>query len=187
MRVSGVSQTPTYQYMRKEPTMLALKISSAKNFMNHFLVADTFDNFLMAEATISTANTYQIDGHINKEFYSTEEPTDSTALCYDFAEWKDMKPLCFNLIKGKRTPLFFKFVLHLKPEAVGKLMAAGNSNISAEQIKALVLTIKYDSTQVVLTTGSAFQTFVMSKEPDTIWDKALQQFLARKSIDYELL
>lgn len=167
--------------------MLALKISSMKTFMNHLLVADTFDNFLLAEATISTANTYQIDGHINKEFYATDELTDAAALPYDFTPWQDMKPLCFNLIKGKRTPLFFKFVLHLKPEQVGKLMAAGNSSVSPDEIKALVLTIKYDGTQAVLTTGSAFHTFLMSKEPDILWDKALQQFLARKGIDYEIL
>ena len=41
--------------------MLALKIISNKIFMNQLLVADTFDNFLLAEATISAANTYQID------------------------------------------------------------------------------------------------------------------------------
>ncbi len=167
--------------------MLALKISSMKTFMNHLLVADTFDNFLMAEATISTANIYQIDGHINKEFYSTEELADASAFPYEFSLWKDMKPLCFNLIKGKRTPLFFKFVLHLKPEQVGKLMAAGNCSIPSEQIKALVLTVKYDGTHAILTTGSAFHTFLMSKEPDALWDKALQQFLARKGIDYEIL
>ena len=155
--------------------------------MNHLLINDTFDNFLMAEATIATSNTYQIDGHVNKDFFISEELSDTPQLPYDFSEWKEMKPLCFNLIKGKRTPLFFKFVLHLKPEAVGKLLATGGCSIPAEQIKALVLTIKYDGSQVVLTTGSAFQTFVMSKEPDTIWDKALQQFLARKGIDYELL
>lgn len=167
--------------------MLALKINSTKNFMNHLLVADTFDNFLMTEAIVSTANTYQIDGHINKDFFAGGESSETPQLTYDFSEWKDMKPLCFNLIKGKRTPLFFKFVLHLKPEAIGKLMAAGSCSIPTEQIKALVLTVKYDGNQVILTTGSAFHTFIMSKEPDTIWDKALQQFLARKSIDYELL
>lgn len=166
--------------------MLALKIDSTKSFMNHLLVADTFDNFLLAEATVSTAHTYQIDGHINKEFFSSQEDTDTSGIQYNFSEWKDMKPLCFNLIKGKRTPLFFKFVLHLKPEAVGKLMATGACSVPSEQIKALVLTIKYDGTQVVLTTGSAFQTFVMSKEPDTIWDKALQQFLDRENIPYEI-
>lgn len=166
--------------------MLALQLTSTKTFMNHLLVADTFDNFLLAEATISTGNTYQIDGHINKEFYATEESENSDSPSYDFATWQDMKALCFHLIKGKRTPLFFKFVLHLKPEAIGKLMAAGNSDVPAEQIKALVLTIKYDGTHAVLTTASAYHTFLMSKEPDIIWDKALQQFLARKGIDYEL-
>ena len=89
--------------------MLALKISSTKGFMNHLLVADTFDNFLMAECCISTAHTYQIDGHVNKEFFSSEELAESTIAPYDFCEWKDMKSLAFNLIKGKRTPLFFKF------------------------------------------------------------------------------
>ena len=43
--------------------MIALQITSTKNFMNHLLVADTFDPFLLEEATISTALTVTIDGH----------------------------------------------------------------------------------------------------------------------------
>lgn len=167
--------------------MLALQITSMKSFMNHLLVADTFENFLFAEATISTANTYQIDGHINKDFYSAEELSDPNCCPYDFTQWKDIKPFVFNLIKGKRTPLFFKIVLHLNPANVGKLLAAGGCSIPAEQIKALVLTIKYDGTHAVLTTGSAFNTFIMSKEPDEIWDKAMVQFLSRKEIPFERL
>lgn len=166
--------------------MLAFKVSSMKSFMNHLLVADTFDNFLLAEATISTANTYQIDGHINKAFFC-EDISASQMPEYDFAFWKDMKGLCFNLIKGKRTPLFFKFILHLNPQSVSKLLAAGGCSVPSEQIKALVLTIKYDGTQAVLTTASATNTFVMSKEPDMIWDKAIQQFLSRNEIPYEML
>ena len=50
--------------------MIALQITSMKNFMNHLLVADTFDPFLLEEATVSTALTVTIDGHINKDFYS---------------------------------------------------------------------------------------------------------------------
>ena len=41
--------------------------------MNHLLVADTFDPFLLEEATISTALTVTIDGHINKDFYPADE------------------------------------------------------------------------------------------------------------------
>lgn len=167
--------------------MLALQITSMKSFMNHLLVADTFENFLFAEATISTANTYQIDGHINKEFYTGEELADPACCPYDFALWKDLKPFVFNLIKGKKTPLFFKLVLHLQPQNVGKLLASAGCGIPAEQIKALVLTIKYDGTHTVLTTGSAYHTFIMSKEPDEIWDKSLMQFLSRKGIAFEIL
>ena len=162
--------------------MIAVKITSMKIFMNHLLAGTTFDNFLFAEGTVSTAHTYTIDGHINKEFYEDTKEL----LPYDFATWTDMRPLCYDLLKGKRTPLYFKFVLHLKPEIASKLLATGGSNVSADQIKALVLTIKYDGESAVLTTGTAFHTFVMSKEPDTIWDKGFAQFLDRENIPYEI-
>ncbi|MBQ7918701.1 MAG: hypothetical protein IJ324_01995 [Lachnospiraceae bacterium] len=164
--------------------MQALKVSSMKSFMNHLLAGTAFDNFLLAEGTISTANTYTIDGHINKEFYNGD---DTVSLPYDFATWAEMKSLMFNLIKGKRTPLYFKFVLHFKPEMVSKLLAAAGCSIPAEQVKALVLTIKYDGGSAVLTTGTAFHTFVMNKEPDIIWDKAITQFLSKEGIEFELL
>lgn len=164
--------------------MLALQVSSMKSFMNHLLAGTAFDNFLLAEGTISTSNTYTIDGHINKDFYNGD---DTVTIPYDFATWTDMKGLMFHLIKGKRTPLYFKFVLHFKPELVSKLLAAGGCSLAPEQVKALVLTIKYDGTGAVLTTGTAFHTFVMNKEPDTIWDKAITQFLSKEGIEYEIL
>ena len=167
--------------------MIALQITSMKSFMNHLLVADTFENFLLTEATVSCANTYQIDGHINKDFFTQEELSDPACCPYDFALWKDLKPLVFNLIKGKKTPLFFKLVMHLNPKNVGKLLAAGACSVPTDQVKALVLTIKYDGTHAILTTGTAFNTFVMSKEPDEIRDRAICQFLSRKEIPYEKL
>ena len=167
--------------------MIALKVTSMKNFMNHLLAADTFDSFLLAEAIVSTANTYQIDGHINREFYTKEELEDQKLCPYDFSQWQDMRGMIYNLIKGKRTPLFMKLILHLKPEVTGKLLAGGGSSVTPEQIKALVLTIKYDSGHAVLTTGSAYHTFVMNKEPDAIWDRAVSQFLSRHDIAYEEL
>ena len=76
--------------------MLALRITSMKSFMHHLLVSDTFENFRLAEATISTANTYQIDGHINKDFYSTDELSDPNCCPYDFTLWKDIKPFILS-------------------------------------------------------------------------------------------
>lgn len=167
--------------------MLALQITNTKGFMAQLLTGDCFDPFLLAEAAVSTAHTYTIDGHINKDFYTSEELERPETCPYDFAVWHDMKGLLFQLIKGTHTPLYFKFVLHLKPELVGKLMAANNCTMPPEQIKALVLTIKYDGSHAILTTGTAYHTFVMNKEPDIIWDKALTGYLSRKNILFEIL
>jgi len=164
--------------------MLALKITSMKNFMNQLLASDSFDIFLLEEATISTANTYTIDGHINVDFYPPEE-RGTDYLPYEFQPWSEIKGLCFNLIKGKHTPLFFKFVLHLKPEKATALLDRQNAGIDSTQVKALVLNIRYDGTKALLTTGTAYHTFMLSKEADIIWDKAIVKYLTSKGIAFE--
>ncbi len=166
--------------------MIALQITSMKTLMNQLLVGDTFDIFLLEEAVISTANTYTIDGHINIDFYPLEE-RGNDCIPYEFQRWSESKGLCFHLIKGKNTPLYFKFVLHLKPEKITSLLEKENCDIDASQIRAFVLNIKYDGSKAVLTTGTAYHTFVMSKEPDIIWDKAITKYLCGKGIEFEEL
>ena len=166
--------------------MLALQINSMKHFMNHLLVQDTFDLFLLEEATLRTANTYQIDGHMNPEFFSKEELEQGISP-YDFQSWSEIKGLCFHLIKGKNTPLYFKFVFQLKPEKSKALLAKSGFDMDAMQLKAFLLNIRYDGTKTILTTGSSYHTFVLSKEPDQLWDKAFTSYLDAKSIEYTLL
>lgn len=166
--------------------MTALQITSMKQFMNQLLVADTFDMFLLEEAVIGTASTFTIDGHVNRGFYG-EEDTDPTEERFDFRPWGELKGLCFDLIKGKRTPLFFRFVLHLMPEKASALLEKESCGVEPSLVKALALNIRYDGSKAVLTTGTAFHTFVLSKEPDAIWDKALKKYLDGKGIQYEEL
>lgn len=161
--------------------MIALEILSMKNFMSHLLSGDTFDIFLLEEATISTANSYTIDGHMNADFYPPEE-RDKAHIPYDFRPWSELKSLCFDLIKGKYTPLYFKFVLQLKPELMQQLLGSDPG-----QVKALVLNIRYDGAKAILTTGTSYHTFVMSKEADLAWDNALCKYLSEKGIGYENL
>jgi hypothetical protein len=77
-----------------------------KKFMNCLLVGDTFDKFLLEEASITTFNTFTIDGHVQSDFYSEEELAslaDST-----LSSWANIKPICFNLIKGNSFHLDLK-------------------------------------------------------------------------------
>ena len=163
--------------------MLALQITSMKQFMNQLLTSDTFDLFLLEEATIVGACTYQIDGESRKDFYGEDDPESFPTGSYDFVTWKSMRGLVFDLIKGKHTPLSFKIVLHLLPEHVASILTSGNSSVTPEQVKAFVLTIRYDGAKTLLTTGTSFHTFIMDKEPDALWDAAFEKYLYKKEIE----
>lgn len=167
--------------------MIALKITNIKQFMGRLLGSEDFDIFLLEEASVSTYNTFLIDGHQNREFYSTEEWEDESVRPYDFSTWKTIRPICFDLIKGSRTPSSFRFVLHLMPQYTESVLLSGDTAVTPQQVKAFVLNIKYDSTDLTLVTGTAFHTFLPDKTPDALWDRAVRQFLTKKEIAYEEL
>lgn len=165
--------------------MIALQIKNIKTFMSRLLSSDVFDCFLLSEASITTNNTFFIDGHQNKEFFSDEEWEDSSIRPYDYSMWKDMKSLCFHLIKGTRTPVGFKFVLHMIPSYVESILSDDSVTVPANEVKALVLTVRYDNTGLTLTTGTSLKTFLPDKSADIYWDKYMKHFLAKAEIDYE--
>lgn len=164
--------------------MTSFHIKELKNFMSKLLATNCFDSFLLAEATISAAVEYTIDGHINKDFFTQEELAEAQICPYDFASWSSMRPICFEIIKGKRSPSRFKFVFHLMPDYVPGVLKGADDSITADQVKALVLTIKYDGSAASIVTGTSFHTFVMDKTLDAQWDRTMRQFLTKKGISY---
>lgn len=167
--------------------MLALQITALKPFMNALLAGDLFDIFLLEEASVAAAVTYTIDGRLNKDFFPSDEWADKTLHPYEFAAWKDMKGICFQLIKGKRTPLHFQFVFQLMPEYIPSILEKGNCATSADLIRALVLTVRFDGEKAVLYTGTSFTTFIPDKEPERLWDAALKRYLDKKQVACEEL
>ena len=89
--------------------MIALKLTNVKACMSHLLLMDTFDSFLLIEGEIMTFNTFKIDGFIQKNFYTSEE-LEQMGTLPEYAYWKQLREYCFSLIKGKKTPLGFRFV-----------------------------------------------------------------------------
>ncbi|MBQ9989754.1 MAG: hypothetical protein IJP31_02240 [Lachnospiraceae bacterium] len=165
--------------------MLALQIKEIKAFMNKLLNSETFDRFLLEEARIQTGNTFLIDGHLNKAFYTREELEDPELLPYNLTLWKDMRSTCFMLIKGKKVPLLFKLTLIYNPRDSHTLLEQAGAGEYSSLLKSFVLTIKYDQKRLLLTTGTSFSTFIMDKTPDLIWDEALRRFLFENGIDFE--
>ena len=71
-----------------------------------------------------------------------------------------------------------RYAICLKPE---------DTPITPDQVKALVLTCKYDGGSLTLVTGTAFTTFLPDKTVDVLWDKAVRTFLSKKEIGFEEL
>ena len=155
--------------------MQSFQISDKKDFMNKLLNSDCFHSFLLKEATIHTAISYVIDGKINEDFYTKEELEDTSVVPFSYREWKEIMPLCFDLIKGKRTPIRFKFILYLKPEAVEQVLSKADITTGRDIVKHLILNIHFDNGDMSLTSGIAYSTFSLDKDADHAWDKALQQ------------
>ena len=167
--------------------MIALELTNIKDFMNKLLKTETFDHFLLQEAVLSSAASYVIDGHITNGFYSESELEELGLTGLKMLPFSSLRGNCFDLIKGTHTPTAFRFVLHLLPEHVAAILQKGNTSVTADQVKAFVLNIKYDGSTLTLVTGTAFHSFLMDKTPDQLWDVAIRQFLSKKEIGYEEL
>jgi hypothetical protein len=167
--------------------MIALEIKNTRNFMNSLLISSQFEDFLVEEVTITTFNTFNIDGHIVKEFYT---PDEQEALAKDgraaeFSTWGDIRPICFDLIKGKKTPVSFKVVLLASDKLVEKIAATPECEVAANLIRSLVLNIRYDNGRVTCVTGTSFTTFVMDKSAEKLYDGYIKQMLFDFGLDFE--
>ena len=167
--------------------MIALEIKITKNIMNALLLSEQFDSFLVEEAIITTYNTFHIDGHLVKDFYTNEELEllESEEKSTTFSCWQDIRPFCLQLIKRKKTPVSFKVILHAAPLLIEKIAANPECGVAANLIRSLVLNIRYDNGKVTCITGSAFTTFVMDKSVDKLWDAYMRQLLSDFGLDFE--
>lgn len=166
--------------------MIALKINNKKEFMSRLLVSELFDPFYVEEASIDTFNTFHIDGRIHRDFYKNDEDYEEDKEVSALSSWSDLKQICFDLIKGKRTPLGFKFVFHAPSQLKEQLLSAADAGLSADQVN-LGVNIRFANGDVILTTGTAFSIFTLDKEIEKAWDSYIPSFLEKSGISVEIL
>ena len=160
--------------------MIALPIKHVKDFMNKLLLQDTFDRFLVSEASITTFTTFSIDGQLHADFYDTEKAKELKAQERTQVTWQEIKPFCYSVIKGRRTPLAFKFVFQLPSDEVDLLLARSGLPLIPQDVFGLFFNCQYHGESLTLTTGSSLRIFTMDKSLDQAWDGMLEDFLRRQ-------
>ena len=160
--------------------MIILNLKT-KNCMQHLLLKPTFDSFALIEGEITTYNTFRIDGYIHKNFYED-------APLKDYSSWGDLREFCFHIIRGKRTPLNFRFILSLpKEEFEAFLIDQEIPSLSHSDIQGLYLNFKYDGTNLQCITGTSLNIFTTDKTLENVWDNYARKFFLNKEIDFESL
>lgn len=162
--------------------MIALALTEVKECMSKLLLSEIFDPFYFIEGEIITFGTFHMDGYLKKEFYEKDMTPER-----DYALWKEVREYCFSLIKGKRTPLNFKFVFGLSGSNIEKLLLQQGLDFKPQDVRGLYINLKYDGQKLQCITGTAMNLFTMDKSLEQAWDKMVQKFFAQKGIAYEIL
>ena len=163
--------------------MLALKITDLKYFTNKLFIGEVFDRFWLNEASITTFCTFTIDGELQQDFFDSDEKEILTSNARTHALWKDLKPYCFSIIRGKRTPLCFKIVFQLSPERF--FSRTNDIACLSPEVSGLFLNIQFKNHLLVCTTGVSLKNFVPGTRPDTIWDTKILEFFRKNQIAFE--
>lgn len=175
--------------------MISIKLTETKKFMSQLLLSELFDHFLFIEGDIVTFNTFHIDGYIQKDFYAEFPPEELTPEQHsgsfsetlpEYAYWKQVREYCFTLIKGKRTPLSFKFVFRLSPENIARLITQQNLDFQPNNIQGLYLNIQFNEQGLTCITGTSLNTFTLDKSLEKAWDGMVQSFFTKNGVAFEV-
>jgi len=168
-------------YHKGDFIMLVLK-PDTKNCMAALLLKDTFDSFLFMEGDITTFNKFHIDGYLQKKFFAADP--ESAAPDSDYSYWKDVRSFCFGIIKGKHTPLDFKFVLSLPKPAIQEFLTKHEIAFSITDVQGLYLNFRYNGETLQCITGTSLNTFIPDKSLEHSWDKYASTFFDQHHIRY---
>ena len=144
-----------------------------KKCMNALLLHPAFDSFLFIEGDITTFNTFQFNGRLKKDDR-------------EYALWRELREFCLSLIKGKRTPLGFHFVLSMSAPNIARLLEQEHLSFAPADVQGLYLNFKYDGTKLSCTTGTSMNLFTLDKSLEQAWDKMAQRIFAKYEIPFEV-
>lgn len=159
-------------------------ILDTKKCMTELLLQNTFDDFLFIEGEITTYNKFSIDGYIYKEFYGTE--AEEVSMKETHSTWDMLRDYCFSIIKGKRTPLNFRFIFSLPKDKIHRLISGKQLDFHPDTVQGLYLNFKYDGAVLTCTTGTSLNTFTLDKSLEHAFDKWIGEFFSSHGINWNM-
>ena len=166
--------------------MIALSIIDVKDFMNKLLIGEVFDRFFLVEASVTTFNTFTIDGRLQQDFFDTDTVAMHKSNSIEYSLWRDVKPYCFSVIRGRRTPLNFRIVLQLSHKQTQQILNPSFPDGSVPDCR-FCLNLQYRNDSLLCTTGVSYTSFCLDKRQEHLWDEIIRKFLSGQHIAFQVL
>lgn len=161
--------------------MISLKILEMNRFMGKLLKGEGFDGFRLKEGFLRTGMEYRFQGRVFPEYFDTEE---KELLIEEYTGWSEVKPVIFELVKGKRTPLAFSFTLVLNKNTTKELVSKYAVTVG-EDSPSLFLQVRFEHGTGRLITGTARNTFTLDKSLEEAWETEVRQMLKAMELAVE--
>lgn len=152
--------------------MQAFEIIDVKEFTKRLFVADTFDNMSVVEAEFLTFIKYNISGKINKVYFDEENED-------EYCLWGSIRRICFEIIKGKRTPTVFKLVLKFSKKFTKDWIG---ENTTKEVEADMYLNIRYIDKKLYLISSFSPKIFSMERDLESLFDKFVMGMFKKLNI-----
>jgi len=159
--------------------MLSLRLKSLKDATRKLFLDTSFDCFSLMEAAFICASSFTVDGHCNKDFFDPAEVPDD-----EYIAWSAIRPICFQMIKGKRVPLSFRLVFTLSAAKAAERFLAPALADNAD-IDRYILILHYKNQQLTVTTGTSFHRFSLDRVSEKLWDQMITRWLDDQVLTYE--
>ncbi|NMA83495.1 MAG: hypothetical protein GX962_06485 [Epulopiscium sp.] len=155
--------------------MISIDILDLRSFMQELLKGTLFHTFEVRTVEIQTFTTFQISGQLHKDFFSLDE---QEILNREYANWQEIQPFIFQIVKGSRLPKKLKIVLSLPKNKWNKFLSPEQEN----QTSALFINFLYEDQKMICTTGVGLSSFSLDKTIEHLWDDYIQSFLKQNQI-----
>ena len=167
--------------------MIAITLPDQKTVTRMLFLENIFDSFRLFQADIRSYCHFQIDGSTCKEYFRESDtmPSDDIA---EYTGWDKIRPIAFQMIKGKRLPVSFQFSFSASEQMLNELLSClpdGHPNKNPDTIEGLTFNIYYRNGAIHCTSATSKKNFSLDQSLDHLWDRYLIAFLDRNEIEYK--
>mgnify|MGYP004614121349 FL=1 len=163
--------------------MQSIQILDVKPFMQVLFQTTELDSYDFVSGEIQTQLGYQLDGHVNPDFFSEEEADRYQPTHTGYLPWVLAKEKVFQIIKGKKTPSQMKLVLRLSPSQSEEILQQ-STTYSANEIDGFFVNILFQEQKLNVILGISYKIFTLDKSLEDVFSAYFITFLKHNHITF---